>query len=91
MLSIRPIEFFLIQFVCYLGLWLYDDYLGSLMSILLAGVFLVILLVSLIVEWIEPSRVPRKYFYMMGVSVLAPLLALVVYLGVMGGRVEWLV
>ncbi|MFT4664707.1 MAG: hypothetical protein ACI8YQ_000671 [Polaribacter sp.] len=90
MLRIRPIEIFLIQFVCYMALWLYDDYMGSLMSIIMAGIFSAILIISLIVEWIEPSKVPRSYFYLMAASVVAPLLAMGIYVFLMGGELDWL-
>jgi hypothetical protein len=90
MQRLRPLEIFLIQFVCYMGLWLYDDYMGSLVSIVLAGVFAAVLIISLIVERIEPSKVPRKYFYVIAVSVLAPLLAMGLYVLIMGGRIGWL-
>lgn len=90
MIKLRPIEIFLIQLTLYLGLWLYDDYMGSLLSIVLAGVFAAILVISLIVEWIEPSKVPRNYFYMMAGCVAAPLIAMAVYVLLMGGELEWL-
>ncbi len=90
MFKLRPIEFFLMQVIGYLGIWLYNDYMGSLLSIVFAGIFLAILIISLIVEWIEPSKVPRSYFLMMLVSVLAPIIAMGLYLLVMGGKVEWL-
>ena len=50
MLRIRPIEIFLIQCAIYLGLWLYDEYTGLLFSVIFTGIFLVILIISLIVE-----------------------------------------
>jgi len=85
--TIRPIEIFLIQSALYLGLWLYDEYTGLLCSVIFAGIFLAILLVSLIVEKIEPSKVPKSYFYGMLVSVLAPILVSAFYILIMGGAV----
>ena len=50
----------------------------------MAGVFLAILLISWIVEKIEPSRVPRWYFHLMLASMLAPVLVGLGYLSIMG-------
>ena len=84
------LEIFLIQFVAYLSLWIYDDYMGSLVSVVMAAIFAAVWLLSLVVEWIEPSKVPRSYFYWIGLSVLAPLLAMLVYVLIMGGDLDWL-
>lgn len=87
MFTIRPIEIFLIQCVIYLGLWLYDEYTGLLCSVIFAGIFLAILIISIIVEKIEPSKVPKSYFYGMLVSFLAPALVSVFYMLIMGGEI----
>lgn len=88
--AIRPLESFLIEFIFYLGLWLWNEYLATLLSSVFATIFFVILIVSIIVEKIEPSKVPRSYFYFMFLSILAPILAAVVYVGIMGGQIDWL-
>ena len=70
-------------------LWLWDTYTAFLMSLIAGGVFLLILLVSLVVEWIEPSKVPRGYFLFMLLAFLAPLLAGLIFL-LINGSPEWL-
>lgn len=70
-------------------LWLWDTYIAFLISLIAGGVFLLILLVSLVVEWIEPSKVPRGYFLFMLLAVLAPLLASLIFL-LINGSPEWL-
>ncbi len=87
---IRPLESFLIEFIFYLGLWLWNEYLATLISSVFASIFLVILFVSIIVEKIEPSKVPRSYFYFMLLSILAPIAAAFVYVSIMGGDIDWL-
>ena len=89
MRQIRPLEILLIQVIIYLFLWIYDDYLASLLSLIIGSIVLFVLLISLVVEWVERSKVPRSYFYFLGVSVLAPLIAGVAYLLISGG-VGWL-
>jgi len=79
----------LIQLAIYLMLWLWDTYIASLICLLLGAIFLLILLVSLVVEWIEPSRVPRGYFLFMLIASIAPLLATLIFV-LINGRPEWL-
>ncbi|MEM9822947.1 MAG: hypothetical protein AAF985_17840 [Bacteroidota bacterium] len=90
MLSPRPIELILIQFLFYLVLWLWNDYIASLISAVFACIFFFILLISLVVEWIEPSKVPRSYFVFMLISVLCPILVGVLFFNIMGGNLDWL-
>jgi hypothetical protein len=75
--------------VIYLLMWLFNDYLASLLSIILGTICLLILLISLIVEAIERSKVPRWYYFFLAVSVLAPIVAAVIYLFISGG-VDWM-
>lgn len=83
--KIRPLEILLVQVIIYLFLWIFDDYLASMLSLIIGGIMLFILLMSLVVELVERSKVPRWYFYFLGVSVLAPLIAGLVYLLISGG------
>ena len=89
MRQIRPLEILLIQVVIYLFLWIFNDYLATMLSLIIGSIMLFILLISLVVELVERSKVPRWYFYFLGVSVLAPLIAGLVYLLISGG-VGWM-
>jgi hypothetical protein len=86
----RPgvLELLLAEIAAYLILWLLNDYLATLLSLVFGVIFLVILIATSIVELIEPSRVPRWYFKLMIVSVLAPLIAALVYF-LMGHSLDW--
>ncbi len=86
---IRPLEILLLETILYLLLWMADDYLATMLSLFIGGIFLLILLVSLVVELVERSRAPRWYFTFMGVSVIAPILAALLYAFFNGG-VEWM-
>lgn len=87
--KIRPIEIFLAQLVIYLLIWIFNDYLATLLSIIFGSIFFLILLISLIVEIIERSKVPRSYFLFMLASVLAPIAASLIYITISGG-LEWM-
>lgn len=86
---IRPFEIFLAELVLYLILWIFNDYLASMLSLILGTICLLILVISLIVEAIERSKVPRWYYYFLGMSVLAPIVAAVIYIFISGG-VDWM-
>jgi hypothetical protein len=67
------IEVFLIEAVIYIVLWLWNDYIATIMTLSFAAIAFFILVVSLISEAIERSKVPRWYFSYMVISVLTPL------------------
>jgi len=90
MLSLRPLEVFLIQLIFYISLWLWNDYTATLVSAIFGTICLFILIISLITEWIEPSKVPRWYFGMMVASILAPIIAAVIFIGFVYGQPDWL-
>lgn len=87
--SLRLGEIFLIQVFLYMLCWLLNDYLASMVSLIFATMFLAILLVSLVVEVVERSRVPRWYFFFMLISVIAPIVSAGIYLSISQG-VDWM-
>ncbi|MFN8303650.1 MAG: hypothetical protein U0U46_14255 [Saprospiraceae bacterium] len=92
MLNIRLsiLEIFLLETVAWLALWLFNDYLATLLTMILTAIVFAVLLIALIAEWIERSKVPRLYFWIMGVSVLAPVVAALIYALIFGGKLEFL-
>ena len=89
-MKLSVLEIALVQVIVYAGLWLWNDYIASYMTIVLPAIILAILLISIIVELIEPSRISRKYFVIMGISVVIPLLTGLLFLWISGGRLSWL-
>jgi len=89
MANLRPIEILLIEIAFYIILWLVNEYLASLLSLIFGSIFLLLFLISIIVEWIEKSKVPRWYYTFMLASTLAPFLAALIYLSISGG-LQWL-
>ena len=76
--------------VVWLGLWLSNDYLASLLTLTIGAIVSAVLIIALIAEAIERTKVPRRYFWIMGISILAPFLAMGIYLLLYGGRLLWL-
>lgn len=87
---IRLLEIFLLQILIYLVLWLWNDYVASLMTILMTVIFTGILIVAVIAELIEKSKVPRSYFVFMIGSILIPVIVGFIFVGLMGGQLDWL-
>ncbi len=88
-MKLRPSEILLAEVAIYIFLWLVNDYLATMLSLIFGSIFLLLFLISLIVEWIERSKVPRWYFTLMLVSALAPIIAAIIFLSISGG-LEWL-
>jgi hypothetical protein len=84
------LEIFLLEVIVWLGLWLLNDYLATLLTLTLGAIVSAVLLIALMAEAIERSKVPRKYFHVMWLSILAPLVAAVLYWVIFGGKFEFL-
>lgn len=77
MQRIRPLELFLLETILFLGLWFWNEYVAFLLSLLLASISFFILLIALIAELLERSKVPRAYFWSMGVICIVPILVII--------------
>jgi hypothetical protein len=90
----RPLsisEIFLIQIIVYILLWLWNDFVATILSLSFAAIALFILLISLIAELIDKSKVPRWYFYVMFLSVLTPILVGSLFMYIKNGSLDWMV
>jgi hypothetical protein len=74
------LEIFLIELVVWSALWLTNEYIAALLTIIISVIVCAILILSFISEWIEKSKVPRSYFSIMALSVLASLVAAGIHL-----------
>jgi len=83
-------EIFLLQTVIWLGLWLLSDYVAALLTLIIGAIVLAVLAFALIAEVIERSRVPKKYFQVMALSILSMAVAAGIYLTLLGGQMDFL-
>lgn len=88
-MKIGLLEIALFEFIVFLALWVMDEYIASLLCVIVPAICLGVLIISLIAEWIEPSKVPKSFFKILGISVVIPIVTLVVYLGFFG-TLEWM-
>lgn len=83
-------EIFLIETAAWLALWLLSDYVATLLTLSLGAIVLVVLVIALLAEWIERSKVPRRYFHIMGVSLVSIAASAALYMLIFGGRLDFL-
>ncbi|MFT6334701.1 MAG: hypothetical protein ACJATI_001446 [Halioglobus sp.] len=82
--NIGLLEISLIQIIFYSSMWFIDDYFAILISVILTTILFATLIISLITELIEKSRVPRSYFTWMIVSTIIPLIVAAFFVLVLG-------
>ena len=80
----------LLQAVVYSGLWLWNEYVASYLTLIFPGIVLVVLLIAFIADLIEPSRIPKWYYGLMIISILVPLFIGGLFYFIYEGRLEWL-
>ena len=74
-LRMSLLEIFLLETVVWLGLWLLNDYVASLLTLILGAIVSAVLIIALLSEAIERSKVPKQYFQIMAISVLCMIVA----------------
>lgn len=87
--KLTVLEIFLLEFAVWLGFWLLNDYMATLLTLIVAAIVFSVLVIALISESIERSKVTKFYFQVMAVSVAAPLVAGVLYFLIFG-ELSWL-
>lgn len=75
----RLFEFFLLLLIIYTIVFLWNEHVGYLLTLIMAAVVFAILLISYLVEYIEPSKVPATYFYVMWILFLAPAVVMIFF------------
>lgn len=83
-------EIFLLEMAVWLAVWLLNDYMAALLTLIVAAIVSAVLVIALLAEAIERSKVPRWYFWVMGLSILAPIISALLYAVLFGGRFEFL-
>jgi len=78
------------QAVIYTSLWLWNEYVASYLTIIFPAVILFILIIAVIADLIEPSRIPIWYYGLMLISIVTPLVIGAVFYYINDGRLEWL-
>lgn len=72
---ITLVEIFLLQTAVWLTLWLTNEWLTKFLTVSVGAMLFAVLVISVIAEMIERSRVPGSYFRVMIVSLCSVLAA----------------
>lgn len=83
----RLLEITLGVLLVFLLLWQWYPYLAYLLTLIFASICFFVLVVSLIAEGLERSKVPRLFYYAMAVGFAVPMILLGVQLA-LGWRLE---
>jgi len=83
-------EGFLAQLIFYAIIWLFSEYIGLLICLIMAITIGGLLIFAWIAELIEPSKVPKEYFLWMIFSTLAPIIVTVLYSWLYKGNFDWI-
>jgi hypothetical protein len=78
-ISSKPLEILLVQLIGYIAVFLWDEHVAYLLSLIIAVVVLAVLIISYLVEKVEPSKVPKSYYRLMWILFIAPVLALLFF------------
>ena len=84
------LEIFLLETVVWLGLWLLNDYVAALLTLIIGAIVFSVLIIALISEALERSKVPKMYFQVMAISVVSIVLAATIYVTLLGGQLDFL-
>ena len=84
------LEIFLLETVVWLGLWLLNDYVAALLTLIIGAIVFSVLTIALISEALERSKVPKTYFQVMAISVVSIVLAATIYVTLLGGQLDFL-
>lgn len=80
----------LIQGVLYSLIWVLDEYVAVYVCTIFPAMLLIILLLSLIADWIEPARITPWYYRIMIASILVPVIISAAFYLIYRGRIDWI-
>jgi hypothetical protein len=67
----------IIEAIAFTALWIIDEYIATLLTFIAVPIFGGILMVSLIAEKIERSKIQKEYFFLMAGLAIIPVLIFV--------------
>jgi hypothetical protein len=90
MVRLSLFEIFLLETAAWLALWLLSDYVATLLTLTVGAIVSAVLAIALLAEWVERSKVPRRYFQVMALSIVSTVTAAGLYLVIFGGKLGFL-
>ncbi len=83
-------EIMIIEAIAFTALWIIDEYIATLLTFIAVPIFGGILIVSLIAEKIERSKIQKEYFFLMaGLAIIPVLIFIGIFLFNGGTSFDW--
>ena len=79
-MKLNILEASLIQIVLYSVVFYFNSYIGFLLCLTIGFIAFAILVLSLITEMVERSKVPKSYYKYMATAILSPFLVLIIFI-----------
>jgi len=89
-MGIGQLEIFLIQLIIFSLIYLVNSYVGFLVCLVLGVISFALLVLSLIFELVDRSKVPKSYYFFMLNTVVACFLVLAVFSVFVTGSFDWM-
>ena len=83
-------EIMIIEAIAFTALWIIDEYIATLLTFIAVPIFGGILIVSLIAEKIERSKIQKEYFFLMaGLAIIPVLIFIGIFIFNGGTSFDW--
>ena len=90
-MRIGLLEIILLQIILYSGLWILSPYAGFMLSMIVATISAAVLVISLIMELVDRSKVPKIYFRFMLTAVICPIVVALFFIAFYPDAMSWMV
>lgn len=77
--NISIVEWCLLEAIVFIAVWLWDPYIGKLITFIFSPIFLAILVISFIADKIDPSKISSKYYLLLLGMGLTPVMVMALY------------
>ena len=84
------IEYVLGLTLAILLLWMLDDYLGFMISLIVIFLSMAVLLITFITQKVDFRPIPKWYYHVLYCLILIPLIIGIVYLTLFGYTLDWM-
>ena len=89
-MRIGLLEIILLQIILYSGLWILSPYAGFMLSMIVATISAAVLVISLIMELVDRSKVPKIYFRFMLTAVICPIVVALFFIAFYPDAMGWM-
>ena len=83
-------EMFMIEFILYTLLWLWNDLVASMLSLSFTVIAILVLIISLVADSLDKSRVDRWYYQLMVISAVTPFIVSAFFGIIKKGQFDWM-